>query len=349
MFKRVFIFSILFLLCNSKISFSQSYYDFEIEAINFEGNNFFSASDLLKNIESKETPMWVWVFLDSFTPFGDEPVYFDSSKISIDILALKELYRTNGFFDIDVKHDVVIDSADKAIVINYYITENDFLNYGNISLFGLDRLSDYDYGRLMNESYTIDSTKRFSESEVQSNISKIRRFLANNGYIFGGYDSTIVTIDTIRQKTDLSIYFHTGDKYAIGETIINKTGLSIEQINNKLISEIADLKPGRIYDQSEIDRSELRLLKTELFTAINIDPIISDTINNTIPVEVNAAIGSLNELSPEIKADNEFNSFNFGLGIGYTRKNFFGDARKLSISTSFRLVDILNIDLAKDI
>jgi len=346
MFKRVFIFSILFLLCYSKISFSQSYYDFEIEAINFEGNNFFSASDLLKNIESKETPMWVWVFLDSFTPFGDEPVYFDSSKISIDILALKELYRTNGFFDIDVKHDVVIDSADKAIVINYYITENDFLNYGNISLFGLDRLSDYDYGRLMNESYTIDSTKRFSESEVQSNISKIRRFLANNGYIFGGYDSTIVTIDTIRQKTDLSIYFHTGDKYAIGETIINKTGLSIEQINNKLISEIADLKPGRIYDQSEIDRSELRLLKTELFTAINIDPIISDTINNTIPVEVNAAIGSLNELSPEIKADNEFNSFNFGLGIGYTRKNFFGDARKLSISTSFRLVDILNIDLA---
>jgi outer membrane protein insertion porin family len=346
MFKRVFIFSILFLLCNSKISFSQSYYDFEIEAINFEGNNFFSASDLLKNIESKETPMWVWVFLDSFTPFGDEPVYFDSSKISIDILALKELYRTNGFFDIDVKHDVVIDSADKAIVINYYITENDFLNYGNISLFGLDRLSDYDYERLMNESYTIDSTKRFSESEVQSNISKIRRFLANNGYIFGGYDSTIVTIDTIRQKTDLSIYFHTGDKYAIGETIINKTGLSIEQINNKLISEIADLKPGRIYDQSEIDRSELRLLKTELFTAINIDPIISDTINNTIPVEVNAAIGSLNELSPEIKADNEFNSFNFGLGIGYTRKNFFGDARKLSISTSFRLVDILNIDLA---
>ncbi|RPI62860.1 MAG: hypothetical protein EHM44_06135 [Ignavibacteriales bacterium] len=346
MFKRVFIVSILFLLCNSKISFSQSYYDFEIEAINFEGNNFFSASDLLKNIESKETPMWVWVFLDSFTPFGDEPVYFDSSKISIDILALKELYRTNGFFNINVKHDVVIDSADKAIVINYYITENEFLNYGNISLFGLDRLSDYDYGRLMNESYTIDSTKRFSESEVQGNISKIRRFLANNGYIFGGYDSTIVTIDTIRQKTDLSIYFHTGDKYAIGETIINKTGLSIEQINNKLISEIADLKPGRIYDQSEIDRSELRLLKTELFTAINIDPIISDTINNTIPVEVNAAIGSLNELSPEIKADNEFNSFNLGLGIGYTRKNFLGDARKLSISTSFRLVDILNIDLS---
>lgn len=334
-----------FLLFISKINFSQSYYDFEIEAINFQGNSYFSASDLLKNIESKETPMWVWIFLDSFTPFGDEPVYFDTSKISIDKFALKELYRSNGFFKTEVSHDIEVDSSNKSVVINYYITENEFMNYGSIKLFGLDNLSDYDYGRLINESYTIDSTKRFSETEVQSNLSLIRKFLANNGFIFGSYDSTIVSIDTIRQKTDLSIYFHTGDKYMIGETVINKRGISIEQINNKLISEIADLKPGEVYDQSKIDRSELRLLKTELFAQLNIDPRLSDTLNHTIPVEVNATIGSLNELSPEIKADNEFNSFNLGLGIGYTRKNFFGDARKLTLSTSFRLVDVIHTNL----
>lgn len=346
MFNRVFIFSLFLLIYIPKLSFSQSYYDFELKSINFEGNSFFSSSDLLKNIESKETPMWVWVFLDSFTPFGDERVYFDSSKISIDKLALKELYQSNGFFNIDVTHKILVDSSNQEITLNYYITENGFLTYGKINLIGLDKIGDYDYGRLLNESYTIDSTKRFSETEVLTNISKIRRFLANNGYIFGGYDSTVVTIDTIAQKTDLTIYFRTGNKYAIGETVINKSGKSIEQINNKLISEIADLRQGEIYDQSKVDRSELRLLKTELFTSLDINPILSDTSNLTIPIEVNAGIGSLNELSPEIKADNEFNSFNFGLGIGYTRKNFFGDARKLTVSTSFRLIDILNINLS---
>jgi outer membrane protein assembly factor BamA len=344
MFKRVFIFIIFFVLFTSKISLTQSYYDFELSSINFSGNNFFSSSDLLKNIESKETPMWVWIFLDSFTPFGDEPVYFDSSKISVDKLALKELYRSNGFFNTVVDHEVIVDSSGKSISLNYFIEENDFLTYGNINLIGLENLSEYDYGRLLNESYTIDSTKRFSESEVQRNISLIKRFLANNGFVFGGYDSTIVTIDTIRQKTDLTLYFRTGDKYIIGETIINKTGISIEAINNKLIADIADLKSGDIYDQSKIDRSELRLLKTELFTSLEINPILGDTTNLTIPIEVNAGIGSLNQLSPEIKADNEFNSFNFGLGIGYTRKNFFGDARKLTLSTSFRLIDIININ-----
>jgi outer membrane protein assembly factor BamA len=346
MFKRVFIFIIFFVLCISKLSLTQSYYDFELTSINFSGNNFFSTSELLKNIESKETPMWFWIFLDSFTPFGDEAVYFDSSKISVDKLALKELYRSNGFFNTVVDHEVVVDSSGQSISLNYFIKENGFLTYGNINLIGLEKLSDYDYGRLINESYTLDSTKRFSESEVQGNISLIKRFLANNGFVFGGYDSTIVTIDTIKQKTDLSIYFHTGDKHFIGETVISKTGNSIEAINNKLIADIADFKPGDIYDQSKIDRSELRLLKTELFTSLEINPILSDTSNLTIPIEINAGIGSLNELSPEIKADNEFNSFNFGLGIGYTRKNFFGDARKLTLSTSFRLIDIININFS---
>ena len=55
--------------------------------------------------------MWFWIFLDSFTPFGDEPVYFDSSKISIDKIALKELYRSNGFFNTVIDHEIIVDSS----------------------------------------------------------------------------------------------------------------------------------------------------------------------------------------------------------------------------------------------
>lgn len=129
-------------------------------------------------------------------------------------------------------------------------------------------------------------------------------------------------------------FFSTGEKFYFGaETIINKSGKSIQQISNELISESANLEPKN-YDQSQVDRSQLRLLKTELFSSLDITPLISDTVNHTIPLEVNAVISSLNELSPEIKADNEFNTFNSGFGISYTRKNFLGDARKFTISTS---------------
>ncbi len=346
MIKRVFTFIFFLAFCSIRATFSQSYYDYELTAINFSGNSFFSESELEQNIESKESPKWWWVFLDSFTPFGDERVYFDSSKISIDKIALKEYYRSSGFFKISITHEIVVDTAQKTVELNYDITENTYVKYGKLNLIGLNNLTEYDYGRMINESITIDSLKRFSEFEVQDNISAVRKFLANNGYIFGRYDSTIVSIDTLTNRANLNIHFQSGGYYTIRETVINKTGISIDQITNKLIAEIADFIPGEVYNQSQVDRSEMRLLKTELFTSLYITPVISDTFNYTIPIEINATIGSLNELSPEIKTDNEFESFNFGLGIGYTRKNLFGDARKFNISTSFRLIDIIHTNLS---
>ncbi len=343
MIKKVFAAALFIVMIQSQFLFSQSYYDFELAAIKFTGNNYFSESDLKANIESKESPMWFWKFLNSFTPFGNEPVYFDSSNISIDKHALREYYRSYGFFNMSADHFITIDSTNRTIELSYQIIENHSADFGKLTLFGLNKLSDYDYARMYGEAVNIDSSKQFSESTVQSMISSIQRFLANNGYVFGGYDSTIVIIDSITNRTNVDVYFSTGDRYSVSETIINKTGKSIDQINNKLINEITDIKPGTFYNQSQIDRSELRLLKTDLFNSLSINPVLSDTVNHTIPIEINTTIGSLNGLSPEIKADNEFNYFNVGLGISYTRKNLFGDARKLSLSTSFRLIDILHL------
>ena len=345
MLKRVFTLLFFILFGISETLVGQSYYDFEIESIKFTGNSFFSESELKVNIESKETPMWFWVFLDSFTPFGDEPVYFDSSNISVDKLALKEFYRAYGFFNVKVDHSIIVDSSNNSIEINYFVEEGQPSYFGKIKIKGLEPLPDFQSGRLQYETIQFDSTKQYSEFSVQNSISSIRQFLANNGFVFGKYDSTIIIIDTLTNRSNVSLFFSPGSKYTISKLILNKSGKSIDQINNELITEIANLKSGQVYDQSQIDRSELRLLKTELFTSLNINPVISDTSNFTIPVEINSAIGSLNELSPEIKADNEFSSFNLGLGISYTRKNFFGDARKLSLSTSFRLIDIININL----
>ncbi len=344
--KKLFLFVIVIFISSASESFSQSYYDYELTSINFSGNETFSKSDLLPLIESKESPSWFWVFLNSFTPFGDERIYFDSSKISVDLNALTEFYRSNGFFRVTVTSEILPDTSKKTVELNYKITEGEPFFFGRLELTGFQNLSSVDFSKLVQQSITVDSSRRFSESEIQQNISSIRRFLANNGFVMARYDSTLIKIDTLTFRTDVNIAFQTGDQYRISEIIINKAGVSIDQITYELIDEIVGIKPGDIYDQSNIDRSELRLLKTELFTSVDINPIISEIKDGRVPLEVNTTIGSLNQLSPEVKGDNEFNTFNSGLGISYTRKNFFGDARKFNISTSFRLIDIINIDLA---
>ena len=89
--------------------------------------------------------MWFWKFLNSFTPFGNEPVYFDSSNISIDKHALGEYYRSYGFFNMSADHFITIDSTNRTIELSYQIIENHSADFGKLTLFGLNKLSDYDY------------------------------------------------------------------------------------------------------------------------------------------------------------------------------------------------------------
>ena len=52
----------------------------------------------------------------------------------------------------------------------------------------------------------------------------------------------------------------------------------------------------------------------------------------------------MNELSPEVILDNQGSYFNTGLGFSYLRKNFLGNARKLTLSTSFALQNLFSVD-----
>ncbi|RPI67720.1 MAG: hypothetical protein EHM47_15380, partial [Ignavibacteriales bacterium] len=84
---------------------------FELESIEFEGNEQFSASTLQSVLLSEETPGWFYQFLNSFTPLGAPPVYFDSSNIQIDIEALYGFYNANGFFEVEVDYKYEIDTV----------------------------------------------------------------------------------------------------------------------------------------------------------------------------------------------------------------------------------------------
>ena len=99
-----------------------------------------------------------------------------------------------------------------------------------------------------------------------------------------------------------------------------------------------------MYNEEEIAKSRLRLARTGLFNSVNLKGAVEDTVSNKVPLNINGNIGSMNDLSPEVFIDNEFNTSNIGIGLSYSRKNFFGDARKLTLSTKFKVNDIQNFN-----
>jgi len=325
--------------------FAQKDDRYELSSINFEGNETFDDAELKAVIQSQENPFWLWRFLYStITILGSPPNYFDSSTISVDVISLKSFYSVNGFFKAEIDYSFVVDTIGKSAEITYFINENAPHTYGNVQFSGLDSLSE-EMNNALEEYVNYPNWERYVQENVQKKNDAIITYLKNNGFKLASYDSTVVKIDTLNAKADITTYFKRGRWYTYDDIKIEKDGESSSQVSYELIKYLANINIGDTYKEVELSKSRIRLARTGLFSTINLSGEIRDSSSSKVQLLIKGTVGSLNELSPEVFADNEFNYFNVGVGASYTRKNFLGDARKLTLRARFRINDITNVNL----
>jgi outer membrane protein insertion porin family len=324
-------------------SFAQGDDRIELSSITFEGNETFSNADLKAVIQSEENPMWLWTFLNSFTFLGSPPNYFDSTSISVDIISLKSFYAVNGFFKAEINYSFVIDTIGKSADLTYTIKENSPFDYNSVKFPGLEKLNDWIRSNI-SAYMDYEVGERYTQQKVQTKNDEIVRYLKNNGYLYANYDSSIVKIDTIKSKIDLLNYFSPGDFYRYSDIQIEKNGESSSEVSYDLIKYITNINVGDTYREDEISKSRLRLARTGLFSSITLKGVSEDSLAGKAQLQITGTVTPLNELSPEVFADNEQGYFNIGVGASYVRKNFLGDARKLTVRASFKVNDISNIN-----
>jgi len=340
---------LLFALIYATGSFAQEEVRFELSSINFEGNETFSDAELKAVIQSEENPFWLWRFFHSSLGFlGSPPNYFDSASISIDIISLKSFYSVNGFFKAEINSSFELDTAAKKAELYFFINESAPHTYGEVLFYGINGLSE-EMNKGIDEFVRYPTWERYVQENVQKKNDAIINYLKNNGFMLARYDSTVVKIDTMNAKVDLFTYFNRGRWYTYNEINIEKDGESSSQVSYELISYLSNINVGDVYREEEISKSRLRLARTGLFSSINLTAEESDSVKSKARFLIKGTIGSLNELSPEVFADNEFGFFNVGVGASYVRKNFLGDARKLTLRARFRINDVTGIRFDPDL
>lgn len=333
---------ILFLCCINLTALPQQTQEYELSSISFSGNNSFSDSELKTVLQSKENPWWFWRFLDSFTFLGSPPNYFDSSSVLIDVISLKSFYAVNGFFETDIQYIFSIDTSGKSVELEFIIDENDIFTFGDAEYIGFETLNEFYRGQI-SQFLRYSPSSKFSQEFVQTNNESIVNYLRNNGFMLSEYDSTVIKIDSMKNKVDMISYFTLGRYYEYSEIRIDKNGEGEPYVSDELIKYLSNINPGDTYKEDELFKSRVRLARTGLFNTVNLSPVKEDTSDSKVPLLIKGNVGSLNELSPEVFADNELSTFNLGVGASYVRKNFFGDARKLTIRLRFRVRDVPNL------
>lgn len=342
---RLFLYIVILFLFFAAGQYAQEGEEIELSSIYFIGNESFSDDDLRSVIQSEENPMWLWRFLYSTISFlGSPPNYFDSTSIAVDIISMKSFYAVNGFFKAEINYSFKIDTSGKSAELTYTIQENSPFTYSSVRFPGLENLSEWINSNIVEyKEYSLG--ERYSQQNVQEKNDQIVSYLKNNGYMYALYDSSIVKIDTVKSTVDLFNYFSTGRFYTYGDIEIDKIGESSSQVSYNLIKYITNINVGDTYRDVEISKSRLRLARTGLFSSINLKADSLADHPGRAQLLITGSVTPLNELSPELYADNESNTFNIGVGASYVRKNFLGDARKLTIRAGFKVNDISNLNL----
>jgi len=319
---------------------AQDFKKYELEKINFTGNDAVSNVELQSVIISQETPNWFSKFLNSFSSFGEPPIYFDSSNIPIDINAIKNLYISKGYFQTEVSYSYTFDTSASAVQLTYSIKENDPVKFRKLTLNGLEKLP-AEFAGQMNELVAFDSSAIYSAEYVENTKAKVINFLRDHGYMLAESAKPFVEVDTSANYADVRFDFILGKRYKISEVRVSKTGAGKDFVSDNLMKEIVGIEPGTVYSNYDLRRAQVRLYRTNLFSSALVTTIIADTVNYKVPLSISVDVNKMHELSPELITNNEDNTFNLGLGLAFVRKNFFGDARKFSISTSAAAQNIL--------
>lgn len=322
-----------------ELSYAQDVTFAELDRISFSGNNYFSDADLYDVLGIKESPDAIWQSISTIFGVGAETVYFDSLLMNEEKLRLKSFYFNHGFFNTKIKSEYKIDTAQSTAEVTFTINEGNSSRYTPLKIFGLDLLKG-NVKTSINKITEIDTSQIYSYENLTNINQSVVRTLRNNGYMLANMDSTLILIDTMKNIVTSNLYFHLGKKYRILDVKIEKSGDGKDDVDENLIARIVGIEANDVYSKYRIELGKNRLYKTKLFNVAVVSNDIKDTVANKIPLKITTEIGKMYQATPEIIMNNEDERFNLGLGLGFSKKNFLGNARILTLNASIAAQNI---------
>lgn len=320
----------------------------EINKIRISGNKFFDDSQILESFVTKETPGPVSKFL--FKIFGDKfgrsAEYFYEDVFLTDIERLKQLYADYGFFDVLITPEFVVSKDTTRLEIYINIIENKRATIDTVIYKGLENCESLNLNEIMSNAL-VKKGDYYQKNIINEEANRVVELISNEGYPF-------VTILPESSRAErffstnsfrITYFFSPSKRYKFG-TVDILVDPPRPDITNGIVKPYLEFQEGQIVSKNKIITSERNLNRLGLFESARIDikkDVPEDSVN-VMPVIINLKPKNRHELSPELILSDEDNTFNLGVGLGYTNRNFLGNARNFTSRVRLNTQAILDWD-----
>ncbi len=317
---------------------------YEVQKITFHVDGDIG-EDVFRNLlQTQESPahFWTYMYEHVYQKFGAKPEYFDPIIFDGDISRIEMYLNEHGYFHAVIDTALHFSLSSQSVSIDIAIKENRRSLVDTVRIMGLDSLPEDVLQKIYTDRVVKEHTP-FVQDDVEKERARIYRILVNNGYTAATVDSASILRYLSTDDITVIFGFHLGKRYVFGPIEIHSDK---GEVQRDIVLRQLDFQPGEIYNEDKKTGSEQNLNGLGLFESAKIEartPI--DTTNPPeIPMRIVLRSRDLQEISPELLVDNENEAFNTGVGIGYSNRNFYGDARNFSTRLQFRLQSIQDLN-----
>lgn len=317
-----------------------------VHSVSFYGNKSFPEDDFRAIMLTKESPASFYRFVYRVFHIGNQPEYFDPLVLKADVQRIKQFYKNNGFFNSQVDTSIRYNIEDNEVDIGIQIKEGPASYVDSVSYYGIAD-SSKEFFDMLKEKPLLAGGTRYSLDRLNEEVARVDSILQNDGYPYARRDSTpVVNVEKLsRNDSDtvhvgIDLFFSSGKKYLWGNVSVQPSDSADLSYESRVVLRELLFKIGEPYRLSKKSDSEQRIDALNLFEPVKIiipnRPPISDTLPGTLSLKSRPA----HEITLGPLVSDENNAFNFGGELDYLQRNFLGDARLLTLTTSLQLQSI---------
>lgn len=324
---------IYFCVFMTSVLFAQ---DVRVEDLQFKGNKKMSSGKLKKAIQMQANP-WYRLFL-----FWMDSKIFNEQKFLNDLLRVEKFYEQEGFLEARVTdYQINYNEKREEVKLIIFVDEGEPTKVNSV-LFVYPKEPEEDFSsEKMLKTVKLKEGKRYRESDLKTDYSKIIERFSNRGYPY--IEAKVKPImDKKYHLVNLEWQLTPGPFCTFGE--IEYTGN--KSVSNSVIRRGLGFRPGQTFAHKKLLNAQSQVYRLELFQFVSLRTNLEQQ-SSKVPIEVRVKESVLRTLKfgAGYGSEERFRTF-----LQWRHRNFLGGARILraKVKHSTRLLPLeLELELSQ--
>lgn len=300
-----------------------------VEALEFEGNNTFSDSDLRQIILTRDTECrWLifapfcWIGAD----FAKETFLYSPLVLPQDAARIRGFYALRGYRYAQVDTTLSYSPDSSNVVVTFSVTEDEPVVIDSLVILGLEDLNEADQEGLL-DGLNSAVGRPLDWLGLGEDADSVAARLRNRGYAHAEVFRGSYIRPAVPYQAEASLLIDPGPTTHIGEITIEGN----EYLDDEVVRRMLPFREGVLYRRDDMLNAQRNLYSLELVRSANVAPGLDSPSDSVVPVAVTVTEGDLRRV-------------NAGGGVStadclnaearWTNRNYRGGGRRLLLRAS---------------